>query len=369
MWYYELDEEGIFHKKEVDSYKYTNILVKPLLIGVCGTDKEIYKRHREGIKYPLVIGHEVVGQVMDIKSSQRNDLHQGDFVVIFPNYWCGTCFDCRVGHFNTCQRKISIGVTAPGALSEYIDVESKYLFKVPKELTIYEAVFTEPLSVVVRAIKKLDLNSSENNNILIIGGGALGYFSTILLKFLYNDRIHSIIIKEYDPVKVNTLKEIFNKEDNIYIINNINEYPYDLEYLTNLKVIDTVGNSSSINDVLRISDIAPSGIKVIIVGLGERNVTIDLNKIVRREIKIEGSIIYTPQDFLDTINVLRKIHSENYEYFYMMPIAEIPLKSINDYFKQEIDDATVIKVIINPYAESFRKMRLKDFISSAHNDI
>ncbi|ABW02632.1 Alcohol dehydrogenase GroES domain protein [Caldivirga maquilingensis IC-167] len=354
MWQYELDKDCVFHRKDIKEAPPRHVLIRPLLVGVCGTDKEICRGHREGIKYPLVIGHEIVAQVVNIAEEDgSNSLKINDRVVVFPNYWCDSCIDCKVGHFNTCKNKVSIGVNAPGALSEYMDVESKYLFKVPDSLSNYEAVLTEPLAVVIHAMKKID--PKPGDNILIIGGGALGHLTTMLLLHELRDKVN-IFIKEINIKKVHILREVFG--DLVHILSSIYDYPLEFPYLNGLKIVDTVGNNSSISDIMSISNILPSGIRSVILGLGQKNVNIDLYAVVRREIHIEGSIIYNPSDFINAIEILYNMHKEKYEYLYRMPIIEIPLIKINDYFRELINNDEVIKLIINPYGAELRRFKL-----------
>ncbi|MGQ9617582.1 MAG: alcohol dehydrogenase catalytic domain-containing protein [Candidatus Aminicenantia bacterium] len=147
--------------------------------GICGSDlMEWYRKD----KVPLVLGHEIAGEIDRVGKEVKN-FSEGERVVIAHHVPCGSCHYCIMGNETVCEtlRKTNI---YPGGFSQFakipeINVE-KGLFKIPEELSFEEATFAEPLGCVLRAQRKIGIKHA--NSVVVIGSGISGLLHIQLAK-------------------------------------------------------------------------------------------------------------------------------------------------------------------------------------------
>lgn len=147
------------------------VLIKVEASGICGSDLMEWYRVP---KAPLVLGHEVTGEIVELDSNVK-DFKLGDRVVVTHHVPCNTCDYCLSGRHTLCEfiKKTSFD---PGGFSEYlripkINVECG-MFVLPDGLSYEEGSFVEPLGCVVRALNQVGLNTGES--VAIIGSGITG---------------------------------------------------------------------------------------------------------------------------------------------------------------------------------------------------
>src|SRR5688572_23125382 len=97
-----------------------DVLVRIRRVGICGTDFHIYGGNQPFVKYPLVLGHELAGEVESAPSESA--LQPGDRVCIVPYLACGACVACRRDKPNCCVNIAVLGVHRDGGLTDYISV-------------------------------------------------------------------------------------------------------------------------------------------------------------------------------------------------------------------------------------------------------
>ena len=100
----------------------SDVLIKVLRTGICGTDLHIYSWDpwaQANVPVPLTIGHEFVGQIVEL-GVDVEDLEVGDLVSGEGHLVCGRCRNCIAGRRVQCARTKGIGVNHPGAFAEYI---------------------------------------------------------------------------------------------------------------------------------------------------------------------------------------------------------------------------------------------------------
>ena len=99
-----------------------DVLIRVLRTGICGTDVHIYDWDawaQRTIPVPLVIGHEFVGEIVEV-GSNVNDFHPGEIVSGEGHVVCGRCRNCLAGRRHLCEDTQGVGVNRPGAFAEYI---------------------------------------------------------------------------------------------------------------------------------------------------------------------------------------------------------------------------------------------------------
>ena len=133
------------------------VLVEVASVGVCGSDVHYYEHGRIGdfvVRAPLVLGHETSGIVVGRGgSARRHEL--GQRVALEPGVPCGSCRECRTGHYNLC-RDVVFFATPPvdGTLARYVTIHEDYAFALPDHVSDDAGALCEPLSVGLWACRK-----------------------------------------------------------------------------------------------------------------------------------------------------------------------------------------------------------------------
>ncbi len=148
-----------------------NVLVKIKAAGICGSDIGIYHGTNAAATYPRIIGHEMVGEVLEI-GSNADHLSVGDRVIIDQVTNCGTCYACKTGRGNVCANLKVRGVHIDGGYREYMAVPEKDCYLLPDFLTYEDAVMIEPTTIAIQCCSRAEL--IPDDTLLILGCGALG---------------------------------------------------------------------------------------------------------------------------------------------------------------------------------------------------
>ncbi len=136
-------------------------------------------------KYPLVPGHEVIGEVAEI-GPQVTHLKVGDRVGVgWQRSSCLQCRDCLRGNENLCDNNQGLIVTGPGGLANYLMVDSRFAFPIPKGI---DSKAAGPLLcggiTVYAGLRNAGMSSGQEIGILGIGG--LGHMAVQFAKKLGN---------------------------------------------------------------------------------------------------------------------------------------------------------------------------------------
>ena len=145
--------------------------------GICGSDLHYYKEGRVGdfvIRYPLVLGHEVVGRVADDPSGQWS---AGTPVAIHPAYACHQCPECLSGNPQVCRNAGYLGSAASdpqtnGGFAQRLNVRLDQLRALPDGLDLSLAVLAEPLGVALHGVNLA--GGVAGKRCLVTGSGPIG---------------------------------------------------------------------------------------------------------------------------------------------------------------------------------------------------
>ena len=181
------------------------VLVAPLLAGMCGTDLELIDASIDPayVHYPLTLGHEWVGQVLDDVPGVAS---HGDRVVVEGVIPCGDCDECLIGATNRCTTYDEIGFTRAGALAERVNVPASLVHRLNDEVDLRDAVLVEPMSVVWR------VHAAEDGRLAVTDIVVEGVSMTITQRSEYNsllqgnggklDALLALLRSKVDQMKV-----------------------------------------------------------------------------------------------------------------------------------------------------------------------
>lgn len=189
-----------------------NILVKMTAAGICGSDVGIYHGTNAAATYPRIIGHEMVGVIVETNSNVKN-FKVGDRVIINQVTSCGHCYPCRKGRANVCDNLKVRGVHIDGGYKEYIAVPEEDCYLLPDNISDVDAVMIEPTTIAIQSCSRAELE--EDDMLLILGAGALGSSILKIAKLTCNH----IIVADINPEKLKEAKKMGAK----YTINVLEE--------------------------------------------------------------------------------------------------------------------------------------------------
>lgn len=156
--------------------------------GVCSSD--IFRGFEGGAySYPLVMGHELAGEIVALGGLSQ-DLRIGQRVAIFPLKPCFQCPSCAVSNYAQCRKYDYYGSRCDGGYAEFLNVKSWNLLSIPDEVLLKDAALTEPVSVVLHALRRAGLLSNlsiteQSQKVAIIGAGFLGLLAVQILRHLH----------------------------------------------------------------------------------------------------------------------------------------------------------------------------------------
>lgn len=203
-----LEKAGEFKMKSktLPKMKPTEVLVKVMAVGICGSDVHFYEHGKLGnwnVTEPLILGHESSGQILAV-GSDVTDFKAGDRVAIEPGVPCGHCEYCRKGYYNLCPQVQFMAIPGTdGDLTQYIVYPSDYVYHIPDDMSYEIAALSEPFSVGVHASQLLDVSPGET--VFISGSGPVGLMTIMAVKAF---GIHDIIVSDAEPFRLETAKAL-----------------------------------------------------------------------------------------------------------------------------------------------------------------
>lgn len=260
---------------------HNEVLVRPLLAGVCGTDLEIIDGTIDPayVSYPLVLGHEWVGA---LEGASEDD--KGASVVVEGIIPCGDCDACRRGESNLCAVYDEIGFTRPGAIAEEISVPSHLVHRLEATVDIADAVLVEPMAVVWRALTRIDLRSGLR--VAVVGDGTIALLAAYLVQLF--EPSHTTVIGRREEQRELALRA---GADDFLVTGPASTF--DL-------VIEAAGNAGAVRAAI---GLAGRGSMVILLGLPPHGETVEIapDDLVNNDVIIQASFSYTREAFADVV--------------------------------------------------------------------
>jgi alcohol dehydrogenase, propanol-preferring len=163
----------------------SEVLIKIEACGVCHSDLHLaegdWPQMLKIVKKPLILGHEVVGRIIET-GAEVNNVKIGDRVgVAWIHYACGVCELCLEGNENLCPKQQITGATVDGGYAEMMKAQASHVVRVPDSLSSEEAAPLFCAGVTVyRAIKKAGVQAKQR--VAIFGIGGLGHLAVQIAK-------------------------------------------------------------------------------------------------------------------------------------------------------------------------------------------
>lgn len=264
-------------------------LVKVHCIGICGSDVHYYEHGKIGryeVKQPIILGHELAGEVVQVGSAVSNVV-VGDRVAVEPGITCGRCEYCKSGRYNLCPDVVFMA-TPPvdGAWAEYVAVRSDFLFKLPEEMSFEEGALLEPLSVGFHAARRARVGPDDR--VLVLGLGPIGLLAMEAAKLFGVTQVYGSDIVAFR-------RELAQEMGASGVLNPLDgDIQEQLQQWTHGKgvdvIIETSGNARVISDTIRL---VKRGGRIVFVGLPTTDsIPLDIPMLVDSELDVYGVFRY-----------------------------------------------------------------------------
>ncbi len=191
-----------FQNIPMPEIKDDEVLIKVRACGICGSDVHMAQPDKDGYIYypgltafPVVLGHEIAGEVVRagsraVSKATGKPFVAGEAVCAEEMFWCSYCRPCADGYPNHCEQLQELGFSVDGAFTDYVVINSRYLWSLEGLRNIYgdgEELFVagslvEPTSVAYNAVIERGGGIRPGDNVVILGGGPIGLAATAILK-------------------------------------------------------------------------------------------------------------------------------------------------------------------------------------------
>ena len=261
------------------------VLVKVKACGFCHHDLLVMSGVlRRGIKLPLVLGHEVAGEVAQV-GPEVTAVSPGDRVVCLPSDACGRCLECHRGREDRCINRRGLGHGVDGGLAEYLKVRESALVMVAPQIDWIQACLLAcPIGVGLQAVSQAAQIKAGETVVVTGAGGGLG---THLLQVSKQRKARVLAVTSSEK-KTEPLREL--GADEVLITGEL-DFSEVVLALTEDRgadvVLDTVG-SPLFPSTLRC--LATNGRYVALGETSGREVSLNLAELIFRSARIIGSI-------------------------------------------------------------------------------
>lgn len=198
------------------------LLIKVKAASICGTDIGIYDWNAWAaghIKPPIVIGHEVVGEVVEINGDSEH-IRIGDLVSSETHIFCNNCYQCQINNRHICENMQLFGIGRNGGFAEYATIPIRTSWKNDRSIPIEWMSTQEPLGNAVHVVTKANV---PGKRVLVLGLGPTGLCAAAVAKAYGAREVIGINRGEYrrtlgkkmgcDNVHEAVPKELYNQCD------------------------------------------------------------------------------------------------------------------------------------------------------------
>lgn len=275
--------------------KRDEVLIQVRMAGICGSDVHLLQGQNPFAAYPLIPGHEYVGEIL--QAPARSKLKKGEKVTVFPSVGCGKCQACKEGRAIHCSQFRFAGVTTDGGcFCERVAVPYRRVIRLPRQMEEEVGAMVEPTSVAVHVNRRSGLR--RGMKAVVIGGGTIGLLIAQVARSYGASRIvlSEPIAERRAIAEALGFRLICNPQEE--------ELPSFAQRTIGLAdiVFDVVATKKTVEDSQ--SMLRPNG-KLILVGIpSDKGLGVPYVPIYGKELQVIGSRTYFMKDFSEAIRLL-----------------------------------------------------------------
>jgi alcohol dehydrogenase, propanol-preferring len=334
-------------ERETPTPRGSEVVLRVIAAGVCHSDLHIWdgfydigggqklKLQDRGVKLPLTMGHENVGEVVAVGPGATG-VSVGDVRLIHPWMGCGECVVCRRGEENLCVRPCSVGVHRSGGFATHLLVpHPRYLFDIGALSPERAAPLACSGVTAFGALKKAS-DTLADEAVVMIGAGGVGLMALALHRKMGGK---SAIIVDIDPAK----REAALKAGAAHVIDGAATDALDQIRAStgggSWATIDFVGAGPTVKLGV---DAAIKGGKVIVVGLYGGDVVVPTPFLPMRALTLQGSYVGSLNEIAELLDLVNRKGAPD------VPVATRPLEQVNAALSDLRAGKVIGRVVITP---------------------
>jgi threonine 3-dehydrogenase len=276
-------EEGLWLEDvPVPEVGINDVLIKIDRTAICGTDVHIYNWDdwaQQTIPVPMVIGHEFVGEIVEIGSNVI-DFHPGEIVSGEGHVVCGRCRNCMAGRRHLCAHTSGIGVNRSGAFAEYLVLPMSNVWEHRPGIDLDIAAIFDPFGNAVHTALQFDLLGED---VLIAGAGPIGAMAAAVCQYA---GARHIVITDQNPWRL----ELAAKMGATRTVNVLEEKLTDVCAALGMAEgfdvgLEMSGSPQAFADMV---EVMCHGGKISMLGIPAKPAPVDWNRIIFNMLTIKG---------------------------------------------------------------------------------
>jgi (R,R)-butanediol dehydrogenase / meso-butanediol dehydrogenase / diacetyl reductase len=318
-----------------------DVVVEVSACGICGSDLHTYL-HGSFVQPGQVMGHEFSGRVVEA-GPRVEGLSVGDRVTAVPIVPCGECARCAEGRYNLCAVAWTTGIAygRPGAFAERVripnSVAGQNVFKLADEISDEEGATVEPLAVAVHAVKLVE-GGVEGATALVLGLGTIGDEVVQVLRARGARRVIGMDLSE---LRLDRARELGAE-----VVHGHGGVAEELAgVLGEGDEVDVVFECSGAPALAAAAiDVVKGGGTIVVLALYDDPVSFNPTSLVQKELRLQGSIAYTSEDFAEAVELLRTGRARADA----LITQRERLDAIAEAFRVQLEKDRSVKVLVTP---------------------
>jgi len=259
-----------------------DVLIRVLRTGICGTDVHIFDWNdwaRQTIPVPMTIGHEFVGQIVEV-GSNVNDFQPGELVSGEGHVVCGRCRNCMAGLRHLCANTSGVGVNRPGCFAELIALPMTNVWRHDPRVNRDAAAIFDPFGNAVHTALTFEVLGED---VLITGAGPIGIMAAAVVR---HAGARYVVITDLNEYRLELARKV-----KVDMALNVKQMSIaDAQKKLGMKEgfdvgLEMSGNASAFRDMLH--NMAHGG-RIALLGLPSADIAIDWKEVIFNMLTIKG---------------------------------------------------------------------------------
>jgi len=259
-----------------------DVKIKIHKTAICGTDLHIYnwdEWSQNTIKTPQVIGHEYVGEIVELGANVQN-WKIGQMVSGEGHIVCGKCRNCLAGNGHLCKDTVGVGVNRDGAFAEYLVIPQENVRPCEPDIPSEMYAIFDPFGNAVHTALSFDMTGED---VLITGAGPIGIMAAAVCKFVGARRV---VITDINDDRLALARKLGIR----YTVNTATEDLFQIMKELSIREgfdvgLEMSGSEIALNNLI---DHMIHGGRIALLGILKNDARVDWSKIIFNGLTIKG---------------------------------------------------------------------------------
>jgi len=261
---------------------HNDVLVKIRKTAICGTDVHIYnwdEWSQQTIPVPMTIGHEYVGEVVDMGIEVRG-FHVGQRVSGEGHITCGHCRNCRAGRRHLCRNTFGVGVNRPGCFAEYLSIPAFNAFPMPDDVSDDLGAILDPFGNAAHTALSFDLVGED---VLITGAGPIGIMAVAIARHV---GARHVVITDINDYRLGLAEKMGATRAVNVTRTTIDDVMQELDMQEGFDIgMEMSGTQQAMLQMLKVMN---HGGRVAILGIPQGEETVDWHDVIFKGLTLKG---------------------------------------------------------------------------------